>query len=642
MTFRKHFILFPACLLLAIIMSISWLSVTLAKSEIELELAKQGEEYIYLVAAQAELGQTEQLRLVMLLDHIVTFTAINKLVVMDENLPQDAIIYNYQRNQNNEHWLARYISFNGAEQQKNVSVGNQQLQISVSLDTHYSYRYLANLLQDGIVIGGLLLAIAAWLLTALNRYVLAPLKAIEQTAQAIAKREFKQVEVVPAVNEISKLSSSFNDMSLQMQTYTCELSERLEHSKRALYRDELTQLGNRRMFCAQFGQLLNDSEYATGALLITHLKGFDAIRSKEGFHVAKSLIEDIIHILQMKTQEGLNARIYRLNESEFACLLMNLTQTQVAELMHNIANEFNQLQNKYQRKRDILLGGCLFSSNDIMSDILNAADEAVSLAEKSIHAYHFLDPNSLHQSLALKLKGKDAVIKCISDSRLGFRQQTVMLQDESSCMFAEVYSIFHDGQQQIPTPLLQTQAEKLNIAWMLDKRIIEQLKKYYLNDALQLPISINISPFSVLDDEFWNWLEDFAHNYADFFHSVVWEFDEFSLTHIQHPHRVVSRLQQLGSKVAIDHFGTGDNSLFVLRQWNVNFIKLDGSFLRELKRGNEQWFFLENVIKLAHSLGVVVVAQQIETRDELALVKLLGVDGLQGFLLAEPDGVSLE
>ena len=143
----------------------------------------------------------------------------------------------------------------------------------------------------------------------------------------------------------------------------------------------------------------------------------------------------------------------------------------------------------------------------------------------------------------------------------------------------------------------------------------------------------------MLDDEFYAWLIEQSGQFADLFKSIIWEFDEQMLAAIQVAPQVISKLHKLGSKVAIDHFGTGDNTLIALRKWPIDIIKLDGSYIHELEHKQDSWYFLENIIKLAHSLGIVVVCEQLESDAQVNWAKELGSDGLQGFKLAMPHSV---
>jgi EAL domain-containing protein (putative c-di-GMP-specific phosphodiesterase class I) len=469
-----------------------------------------------------------------------------------------------------------------------------------------------------------------------SRSITQSLSAIESQSHAVTNKHFPVLKPVKSVKEVEQLVQVHNDMTEQVKTFINELSERLEHAKKSLYKDELTQLGNRRLFIAQLSQALHEAEAHNGALVFIRLNQFELIRQQEGFNIARSLLEDIIHVSQLTLQQDGNLELYRVNEYEFASILKDVLQDDVIDRIHQLSAEFTELQNRYQRKKQVLIGATVFQAKETISDVLIRVDDALNMASKEPHLFHFNSENSELSKVSSLLKSRAAVLNVIEEANLSFCQQRVVLADEINNMFAEVLSSFEYQNQPIPARLLQAQAEKFHCVEYFDKRIIEMVKQAYLNSELILPVSINLSPYSMLDEKFNGWLTELSHSYGDFFSSVIWEFDEASLSQIQHATLIVHRLQSMGSKVAVDHFGIGDNTLKMLRMWHVDVIKIDGSFIHDLDADQANWSFLETIVQLAHSLGITVVCEQIETDKEARWARQLGMDGLQGFQIAHP------
>lgn len=513
--------------------------------------------------------------------------------------------------------------------------------VQLQLDVSVGYQLIYRNIRDTLLICAFLISLSWVLGRILVSRLIKPISLIKQSNENISKQQFLKIPKIKTVHELNGLVESHNEMAMQVQTILGELSKRLDDTKQALYRDELTQLGNRRLFSAQFSQMLADQEVQSGALLVVRLSEFETIRSEEGFQVAKSLLEDVIYTLQMGSQQGANAKLYRLNEYEFGCLLLHIDKTQAVQLLNELAADFNQLQQRYQRRKTILMGCVMFRPNESISDILNHADQSIAMAAKELHNFHLFDEHASHINLPLRLKSKEELLRAVAQSQLTFLQQKVMLADGHNHIFVELFTRCTFEGHQIPTPILQAQAEKFACSADLDKRIIAQALKMYLQQKLHLPVSINISPYSVLDDEFTAWLVAESHHYRDFFRSVIWEFDEVALGKIKHSSTLVSQMQALGSKVAIDHFGTGDYTLQSLRNWQVDMIKVDGSYLHNLKENSESYYFLENIIKLAHSMGIIVVCDQVENNTEKQNGIKLGAEGLQGFYIANPENIVL-
>ena len=100
--------------------------------------------------------------------------------------------------------------------------------------------------------------------------------------------------------------------------------------------------------------------------------------------------------------------------------------------------------------------------------------------------------------------------------------------------------------------------------------------------------------------------------------------------------RTLHRLSDMGVGLAIDDFGTGYSSLSVLRQYPLDSLKIDGSFVRDLADNTDDREIVSAVVALAHNLGLKVVAEGVETREQLALLRARGCDLIQGYYLGRP------
>ena len=99
---------------------------------------------------------------------------------------------------------------------------------------------------------------------------------------------------------------------------------------------------------------------------------------------------------------------------------------------------------------------------------------------------------------------------------------------------------------------------------------------------------------------------------------------------------VLRRLRDLGCRIAIDDFGTGYSSLNYLSRLPADALKIDQSFVDRLSTHQDTRALVKNIVELAHSLGLIVVAEGVENEEQAGLLRLMGCDELQGFLLGRP------
>ncbi|WP_372767441.1 EAL domain-containing protein [Pseudoalteromonas sp.] len=537
-------------------------------------------------------------------------------------------------------WLQNVLAISSPLFQQSVYVDEREYMMQMQISNVQANNYIFEQLNDVCLIFAFFTFLTWFVFRLAINVIKAPIEALKLHTNKLAENDFSVAPEINSVSEVNALMSSHNRMTNQVKELVNELTKRLEHAKNALYRDELTQLGNRRLFSAQFSQLLHEEKNQNGALILMRLSEWENVRRKEGFSVARSFLEDVIHTLQTNSKQGANARIFRLNDNEFACVLQHLTRDELVTLLNELSADLMRLQGRYQQKKEVLIGAVMWQSNDDMSAIMKAADEAVLMATKERWQYHLYEPSARMKKVSDMLASREGVLLAINESSLHLSQHGVMMSDQVNLMFSEVLCKIQYKDEVIPTLLLQSKAEQFSASAQLDKRIFDQVRALYIKGCLDLPVSINVSVHSILDDEYYAWLMDQSSQYGDLFSSIIWEFDEMMLAQSQLAPQVITKLHKLGSKVAIDHFGTGENTLLALRKWPIDIVKLDGSFIHELEKKQDSWYFLENIIKLAHSLGIVVVCEQLESEQQVKWAKDLGSDGLQGFKLALPHSVS--
>ncbi len=166
-------------------------------------------------------------------------------------------------------------------------------------------------------------------------------------------------------------------------------------------------------------------------------------------------------------------------------------------------------------------------------------------------------------------------------------------------------------------------------AWAL-KEVIDKIKKW------GVPISLNISANSLKN-------EDFVRNYLEKckYLSVPLTLELTERAIIENMEQVKNIFNELKSykieiRIAIDDFGTGYSALIYLKDIPADYLKIDMSFIKELDKGHKEKAIVKTIIYLAHSLGMKTIAEGVETREQLQILKDLKCDMVQGFLLAKP------
>jgi diguanylate cyclase (GGDEF)-like protein len=176
-------------------------------------------------------------------------------------------------------------------------------------------------------------------------------------------------------------------------------------------------------------------------------------------------------------------------------------------------------------------------------------------------------------------------------------------------------------------------AERLGLVRLLDHRVMELV----LAELAAFPdvrLSLNVSPASTVDPDWWGGLAAQLKARPGLGERLTVEITETAAIHdIDETRGFVSRVKDLGCRIAIDDFGAGYTSFRNLRKLGVDIIKIDGAFVQNLTRSNDDRIFVRALVDLGHALGLATVAEWVQSEPVAAQLAAWGCDYLQGELV---------
>jgi len=152
-----------------------------------------------------------------------------------------------------------------------------------------------------------------------------------------------------------------------------------------------------------------------------------------------------------------------------------------------------------------------------------------------------------------------------------------------------------------------------------------------------IQVAVNVSTVQFSRDSFFEEVADILRRTG--LHPSLLQIElteSATVSGIERAAEMMRRLKRMGVSVAVDDFGTGYSCLSYLPKLNFDFVKLDRSFVSEMMERRETRSFVKSILELAHDLHMKVIAEGVETRQQFSLVKSLGTDEAQGFLLGRP------
>ncbi|MBT8132026.1 MAG: GGDEF domain-containing phosphodiesterase, partial [Gammaproteobacteria bacterium] len=171
--------------------------------------------------------------------------------------------------------------------------------------------------------------------------------------------------------------------------------------------------------------------------------------------------------------------------------------------------------------------------------------------------------------------------------------------------------------------------------WVL-KTAVQQIRQWS-SRGFDLRVAVNISANDLLDMSLSKRIGTLLHHYLVDAKSISIEVTESAV--MQDPEQatvVLKSLRELGIKVAVDDFGTGQTSLSLLKKLPLNELKIDKSFVQDLRADSGDGIIIKSTIDLGHNMGLVVVAEGVETNYAWNLLKSYGCDSVQGYLISKP------
>jgi len=176
-------------------------------------------------------------------------------------------------------------------------------------------------------------------------------------------------------------------------------------------------------------------------------------------------------------------------------------------------------------------------------------------------------------------------------------------------------------------------AERLGLVRLLDHRVLE-LALAELAAAPALKASINVSAASTVDPDWWGALGALLRAQPAIGERLTVEITETAAIHdIDETRGFVARVKDLGCRIAIDDFGAGNTSFRNLRKLGVDIVKIDGAFVQNLKRSDDDRAFVHTLIDLARRLGLETVGEWVQDEEAAALLAQWGCDYMQGALV---------
>jgi diguanylate cyclase (GGDEF)-like protein len=233
----------------------------------------------------------------------------------------------------------------------------------------------------------------------------------------------------------------------------------------------------------------------------------------------------------------------------------------------------------------------------------------------------------------VNIRVTDEIVTALNERRIVMAYEPVVTASSREIAFHEclVRMRQEDGQYSL-SPDIVPVAEKLGLIRLVDHRVLE-LVVAELAATPQAQLSLNISPDTTMDPDWWASIESLMRAHPGVAERLIVEITEtVAIQDLDDVRGFVTRLKNLGSRIAIDDFGAGYTSFRNLRKLGVDIVKIDGAFVQNITRSADDRAFVQTLIDLAHRLGIKTVAEWVQDEESAAMLQNWGCDYIQGRL----------
>ena len=185
-------------------------------------------------------------------------------------------------------------------------------------------------------------------------------------------------------------------------------------------------------------------------------------------------------------------------------------------------------------------------------------------------------------------------------------------------------------------------AERLGLTPLLDRIVLEEVLKLDRGQLNSDHVAVNISPASLSNSAFMEWMHNALKNAASSIPRITFEFSEFAaIRDLPLLREFQMFVQDCGHAIAIDHFGQGLSNFAYLRSLRPEYVKINKTYTGEIKDvESDMQFFIASLCTIAHSVDVAVIAVGVETELQYKLLRDINIDGVQGFFIDTPKPIS--
>ena len=418
--------------------------------------------------------------------------------------------------------------------------------------------------------------------------------------------------------------------------------------------DALTGLVNRREFERRLEEAIESGHRGGGQHVLCYLDldHFKLVNDTSGHLAGDSMLREVAKLLRDAVRDS--DTVGRLGGDEFGTLLVGCPLEKARQIADDVCRAVGEHRFVWRDKIfniGVSVGIVEISrESGTLEELLAAADTACYVAKKQgsgrVAVYSARDEAlARHTGEIQWLQRLQSALK--EDRFRLYHQVIVPAHEEPGGPAMEVLVRLQDeaGHDLLPAEFMRA-AERYRLMGLVDRWVVQTTLAALGRGAISVPasrsVAINISGQTLGDVQFLEFVVECLDSTGVAPGQVCFEITESAvIANLEHARRFVGVLHGMGCQFALDDFGSGVGSFSNLKNLPLDYLKIDGSFMRNLARDTVNQAMVTAMIKLARTLNFRVIAEQVEDSAAVEAARRMGVDFLQGYAIGRPQPLSL-
>lgn len=443
-------------------------------------------------------------------------------------------------------------------------------------------------------------------------------------------------------NIIHKLKQRLQQNINQLELSNLELADRYAEIRNLAYTNTVTGLPNRNQLRHDLTLITNNPQ-SKAVLIMVDLERFNEVNDAFGHRIGDSVLKEITRrFIAIVPPEG---KVYNLNSQQFIFvgqpLDREIFKIKSAEILSSIHQPILVEDNLIQLNASM---GIVFypEHGHSFDELIRSVDIAMVDCKKHHKGGYTIYDQEMGKQFLNRLDLHRQMRSALDQNEFELYYQAVVQTTNKTITGFEAL-IRHNHPQlgiQAPSAFIDALEESRLIIpvgyWIIQEAcsFINQLNNQYHSNYT---VSINISSIQLRQDDFVQQVQELLTECVCDAKQLIFEITEsVTLDSMQSSISKLQELRRLGIRIAIDDFGTGYSSLSYIKDLPLDIIKIDKSFVQALHQTEKNQVLATTIINIGHALGLKLIAEGVETEDQLQFLVELGCDAFQGYLFSKP------